>query len=110
MKQALQYSPPFDLMHTSTSIQKGSGWIYEQLFLRDIKRTYHKKAQAGTATQETIAQLNQIQSLLDLDERITAPLHGFESLNEYYEDLVVLATSKEFVNLLQLLSQKMTPL
>ena len=86
--------PPFDLMHTAKNINQGASRLYEHMFLQDIKQTYMKKAEAGVTTSEVIDTLHEIQTLIDLDERITAPLHGFESLDQYYEESSCIAYLK----------------
>ncbi|MDC3181188.1 hydrolase [Gammaproteobacteria bacterium] len=78
--------PPFDLHQTALSIQNGLGKLYEQMFLNDIKKLYGKKVRSGRASEALLKELNDISSLIDLDRRVTAPLHGFDSLEEYYTD------------------------
>jgi predicted alpha/beta-fold hydrolase len=78
--------PPFDLHQTATAIQQGIGKLYEQMFLQDIKKMYSKKVRSGRASESLLKELNSVSSLIDLDRKVTAPLHGFDSLEEYYND------------------------
>jgi predicted alpha/beta-fold hydrolase len=82
VKKAVVFSVPMDLTTGSTRISEPANWIYEQRFLRSLKKKIITKAavQPDLATDE----LNNIKTLGEFDNRYTAPLHGFKDASEYY--------------------------
>lgn len=80
-------SPPFDIRSSAEYMNKGfMGQFYEKIFLSDIKHGLANKFHYPLHPEELENQLNQIQSLVDLDTKVTAPFLGFESVDEYYHD------------------------
>ncbi|UTC24393.1 hydrolase [Candidatus Comchoanobacter bicostacola] len=85
MSTGISVCPPFDLLNTAINIQNGTAKIYEKMFIQDIKKAYHKKLQASETQNSILKDLDQVSTLIELDQKITAPLHGFDSLEEYYD-------------------------
>lgn len=80
-------SPPFDIQSSTNYMNQGIlGQFYEQTFLSDIKHGMTNKFHYPLHPETLQTHLNEIQTLADLDEKITAPSLGFESVAEYYHD------------------------
>ncbi|UTD54813.1 hydrolase [Halomonas sp. MS1] len=85
-------SVPFRLDHCADRISKGFSRIYQARFLRDLRQYVEHKQQAFVRQErrEELARLAALEALQgmktfwDFDGRVTAPLHGFESADDYY--------------------------
>ena len=53
-----------------------------------ISKSYIVKSILRQSIGGSSKELENVSSLLDLDQKITAPLHGFDSLDEYYRTAV----------------------
>ena len=83
LRAAVAVSVPFDLGRSSVQIQKGFARLYQWHFMRSLRR----KAAMKLAQFPDIAPreaLDQARTMYDFDDRITAPLHGFEDAADYY--------------------------
>jgi len=79
-------SPPFDIQATAIKIQHGVNRLYQKIFLDDIKQSIRSKFKSYPDNNVLEKQLEKITSLADLDKKFTAPMHGYQSVAEYYED------------------------
>lgn len=76
-------SVPYDLASGSRYIQRGFSRVYEQHFVRSLRR----KALAKVARFQDFPSAEEIRAtrtLYDFDDRVTAPLHGFAGAEDYY--------------------------
>ena len=86
--KAVAVSPPYDLKLGSLNLKMGFNRVYELKFLRSLtlklnqKRIHYKDIPVFTGS-----------SLYDFDDEVTAPVHGFENANHYYET----CSSKKFL-------------
>ncbi|MGF1681003.1 hydrolase [Photobacterium minamisatsumaniensis] len=79
-------SPPLDLAACSSRIQQGFSKIYQRYLLASMKRNLGKKISAQPeAMPLKQEQAASIRSLWQFDEEVTAPLHGFDDANDYYQ-------------------------
>lgn len=73
-------STPFDLHRGSLNLQKGFNKIYNLYFMRSLtkkleeKRKHYPDLPAFSGS-----------TLFDFDDKVTAPLHGFEDAADYYK-------------------------
>jgi|AntRauTorckE5430_2_1112549.scaffolds.fasta_scaffold00008_38 hypothetical protein len=80
-------SPPFDIRASSQYMNKGFlGQFYERTFLSDIKHHMTNKYHYPLHPETLETHLNEIQTLADLDSKMTAPSLGFDTVDEYYND------------------------
>ncbi len=79
-------SPPFDIRRCALKAQKGINGFYEKAFLNDMKRSLLNKFTSQQDSNLLKIKLDNLKSLVDFDTHITAPMHGFESVDEYYHD------------------------
>jgi predicted alpha/beta-fold hydrolase len=77
-------SVPFDLAAATARMEGGMGHLYTRFFLRSLRDGVRAKARNGPLPYDRAAAL-EAGSLRDFDEVVTAPLHGFASAADYYE-------------------------
>jgi uncharacterized protein len=82
VKKAVTISVPMELESSCQKISETSNWIYANRFLKSLKKKIITKAglMSGLATHG----IENIRTLLQFDDRYTAPLHGFENAVDYY--------------------------
>lgn len=87
LNKAIAISPPFKLGECSASIGQGFSKIYQSHLVRSMKQRFlakskqHDYASSLGLTQEKLQSLS---NFYEFDDAITAPLHGFESADDYY--------------------------
>ncbi len=78
-------SVPFDLARGCRHIQRGFSKVYERHFLKTLKG----KARAKLARYPDLipdpSALERAETLWDFDDVVTAPVHGFASAEDYYQ-------------------------
>jgi predicted alpha/beta-fold hydrolase len=82
IKTAATISVPMDLGSSCRKISQPANWIYSNRFLKSLKNKILTKA--SMRTDLDISGIKNINTLEQFDDRFTAPLHGFESANDYY--------------------------
>jgi len=83
VRAAAAVSVPYDLGRGSRHIARGFARVYEQHFLRSLRR----KALAKLESFPDLLPRERIigaRTLWDFDDAVTAPLHGFASAEDYY--------------------------
>jgi len=86
-------SNPFSLDVCAERLNRGLSYWYGRHFLRSLCAGVEAKKQLFRASGqsdylqclESIGSLQQLRSLWEFDEMVTAPLHGFASARDYYE-------------------------
>ncbi len=83
LNKAVVFSVPLDLYASCLKISKPSNWVYANRFLKSLKGKVIQKSLMipGLDTKG----IEKIRSLLQFDDRYTAPLHGFHGAMDYYE-------------------------
>ena len=84
IKKAVVFSVPIDVATSSVMISRPQNFIYEQRFLRSLRRKILLKSQLMPGQIDT-APLRKIRRLKEFDDIYTAPLHGFGNADEYYD-------------------------
>jgi predicted alpha/beta-fold hydrolase len=84
LKGAVAFSAPLHLSSCSKRISATSNWVYAQKFKRSLAGKVRQKAQQMPDVLD-VSKLAYIRTLKDFDDFYTAPLHGFESAEDYYE-------------------------
>ncbi len=77
-------SPPCDLAGCCELLNRRHNWIYQKRFLHSLMGKVRTK-QALIKSVLKINQLPRCQSIREFDEFYTAPLHGFDSADDYYQ-------------------------
>lgn len=76
-------SPSVDLIASAKLILKRSNWIYQQDFVRRLKKRIRTKNELYPELYD-IKALGEVRTLRQFDERFTAPAHGFSDAEDYY--------------------------
>ena len=83
VRAAVAVSVPYDLERSARHIGQGFARLYEQVFLRTLRR----KALAKLSRFPDLfvrERLRVARSLWEFDDVVTAPVHGFEGATDYY--------------------------
>lgn len=86
LKAAAVISAPHDLSSSCKVIRKSLGKIYQHYLLGRMKKSMTRKLpHLKGALDMSAEQLNSINDLWQFDDMITAPLHGFNGAEDYYQ-------------------------
>jgi uncharacterized protein len=92
LQTAVAISVPFDLDAAARRLQHGLSRIYRNHLLGRLRQAVRVKAQFHTPP-VPLQQVQQLRSFREFDNAITAPLHGFRDVDEYYR----LSSSRQFL-------------
>jgi predicted alpha/beta-fold hydrolase len=84
ISQAIAISPPLDLRGSAGTLAHPSRALYMNYLLRPLRSRMKEKASRFPSMID-IRALHSIRSFHEFDSRFTAPLHGFASVDEYWE-------------------------
>lgn len=88
LKAAVSVSAPLVLSACAEKLNVGFSRIYQRYLITHLKRKLHIKARqhnyARLINLQT-EQINQLNSFWKFDDRVTAPLHGFAGVEDYYK-------------------------
>ncbi len=76
-------SPAADLAASADELHRPANRIYEQHFLRNLIKRFHRKAALYPESYKTDG-VGKMGSVREFDDRITAPYSGFKSADDYY--------------------------
>lgn len=93
---AVAISVPFELAKAAVRLQSGFSRLYEWYLMRCLRRKMQQKLQVRAA-QQHFPVLTQLRTLVDFDDKITAPLHGFVDARDYYQQ----SSSRQFLRHIQ---------
>lgn len=87
LRAAIAISPPMRLAVCSDSINRGFSRLYQGYLLKSMKQTLLSKMQKldyeGHVSIDA-QDVEKITSFREFDQHVTAPLHGYESADDYY--------------------------
>jgi predicted alpha/beta-fold hydrolase len=83
LRAAAAVSVPYDLEAGSRRIERGFSRLYTRHFLRTLRRKALAKLTHHPALFDE-SRLRDARTLLEFDEAVTAPIHGFKSATDYY--------------------------
>jgi predicted alpha/beta-fold hydrolase len=83
VRAAVAVSPPFVLHDAVDRMQQGFSRLYQWYLLRSMRRAVAEKRDHVTFPIK-VDDLAVLKNFRDFDERVTAPLHGFDGANHYY--------------------------
>lgn len=87
VERAVAVSPPYDLRGGSINMHKGINRLYEKKFLTTLAEKLKLKREEFPEIPKFTGN-----SIYDFDDQVTAPMHGFESADDYYHQ----CSSKHF--------------
>lgn len=87
VKGVAAISPPFNLAECAANIGNGFSWFYQYYLLNSLKNKVRDKMNAMDFSRyiPDLSGLDNISNFRQFDEQFTAPLHGFESADDYYQ-------------------------
>ena len=80
---AVAVSVPYTLSLAADRLARGLSRVYQRRLLDDLCAKLHCKFSAGTAAID-LEQAHRSRSFWEFDDRVTAPLHGFDDVHDYY--------------------------
>ena len=83
IRQAIAISVPFDLDAAARQLERGMSRIYRNHLLKKLRLSAHRKAGVH-APPFPPERLHELRSFRDFDDAVTAPLHGFRDVDDYY--------------------------
>ncbi|MBT8118202.1 MAG: hydrolase [Gammaproteobacteria bacterium] len=92
LKKAVAVSVPFHLHDAAARLQLGVSRIYREHLLKSLRNTYIEKFKRIRSPIDV--DVKQLTSFWDYDDKVTAPLHGFDGAQDYYDR----CSSKQFLN------------
>lgn len=84
VRRAAVFSVPTDLKASSVQISRWQNRVYLRRFMSSLRAKMRVKA-AHLPGQLDLTQLDELRDFPEFDARYTAPLHGFTSADDYYE-------------------------
>jgi uncharacterized protein len=81
---AAAISAPFDLARGARHIDKGFAKVYQANFVASLKRKVYAKLKRFPDLVDR-RKLDAVRSIVEFDELLTAPLHGFAGAEDYYQ-------------------------
>jgi predicted alpha/beta-fold hydrolase len=84
IRKAVAFSVPLHLSSSSKQLAKRENRLYTHRFLQTLIKKVKEKS-ARYPQDITVEMIDSIKSLVDFDDVITGPLHGFKDGEDYYE-------------------------
>ena len=98
--KAIAVSPPMDLKACADKMNRGFSKIYQKRLLNELKDALDKKYTQFNMRKQLKLKREEIANLTsfwEYDEAYTAPIHGFKSAEDYYEQ----CSSKQYLKKIQ---------
>jgi predicted alpha/beta-fold hydrolase len=83
LARAVAVSVPFELDKAALRLQSGFSRLYQRHLLRKLRAAARAKAKRMTMPVPA-ERLGTLTTFRDFDDKITAPLHGFDGVDDYY--------------------------
>jgi len=84
LNRAVAVSVPFELDRAAKRLQQGFSRVYQYFLLGKLRRSMADKSKRVSLPIGP-AQLRELKTLYAFDDTFTAPLHGFQSADDYYQ-------------------------
>jgi predicted alpha/beta-fold hydrolase len=98
LKAAVAVSVPFELQKAASRIQSGFSRFYQWYFIRCLRERLTIKFKSQPSAVWDVETINQINTMYEFDDKITAPLHGFASVEDYYAR----SSSRQYISTIQI--------
>lgn len=83
IRAAAAISVPYDLARSARRISNGISRIYQKFFLSTLKKKVLEKRQTFPELPDESV-IRRIRTMVEFDDLVTAPVHGFEGAADYY--------------------------
>ncbi len=84
LARAVAISVPFELDACTTALEHGFGRVYQAYLLRRLRELAARKFEVRGDGPVPAERIRRIRRLRELDDLLTAPLHGFRDSADYY--------------------------
>ena len=81
--KAVAVSVPFELNSAALRLERGFSRLYQAYLLRKLRHATRSKARYHTLPLD-VSQLRKLRTFREFDDKVTAPLHGFAGVDDYY--------------------------
>ena len=88
LQSGVAVSVPFKLQLAADKMNQGFARLYQAYLLREMRRVFSQKLALGGRYQlpPTLSEVNTLRCFWTFDDKVTAPLHGFQNVHEYYRE------------------------
>ncbi len=83
LSAAAAISIPFDLFDAARRLDQGVSRVYQWYLLRKLKESMRRK-QRLRGLNHDLPDLRTLKNFPDFDDAVTAPLHGYQGVDDYY--------------------------
>lgn len=84
VERAVAVSVPFQLDRAADALNQGFSRLYQWWLIRSLVTSFKKKFASRELPAQVHADVSSFSSFWWFDDRVTAPLHGFEDVWDYY--------------------------
>jgi predicted alpha/beta-fold hydrolase len=88
---AVAVSVPFVLSDAANRLDHGFSVLYRMYLLRALRQSYRNKFSNGNSPLQV--DIDALKTFWEYDDKVTAPLHGFSGVDEYYR----LSSSRQYL-------------
>lgn len=97
LNAAVAVSVPFELDKTVNRLQQGFSRVYEWHIMRQLREKIQTKFSEQNSPID-LSNQDMVRTIREFDEKITVPLHGFASVDEYYQK----SSSRQYLKHIQI--------
>ncbi|WP_231892778.1 hydrolase [endosymbiont of unidentified scaly snail isolate Monju] len=91
LRRAAVMSVPFVLDHAARRLRQGLSRLYERHLIGHLQRSFERKF--ARLSCPLSVEVRRLRSFHAFDDQVTAPLHGFAGVDDYYQQ----ASSRQFI-------------
>lgn len=84
LESAVAVSVPFRLADAANRLARGPSHMYEVHLMKKLKRSYIEKFKRMESPLDV--DIDRLNGFWEFDDRVTAPLHGFDGVDHYYKE------------------------
>ena len=88
VSRAIIVSAPLQLSACAKRLEAGFSMIYQRHLIKQLQRKTAEKLASSQLRESiplTLEQIGELNTFYDFDDKVTAPLHGFADVHDYYE-------------------------
>ncbi|NRB25780.1 hydrolase [Shewanella sp.] len=98
--RAVVVSAPLQLSACAKRLESGFSKVYQSYLIKQLRHKAAEKVNNPQLSQDmpvSLSQISQLHTFYDFDHRVTAPLHGFDGVDDYYRS----ASGMDFLQYIQ---------
>ena len=94
---AIAVSVPFQLEHAGDRLEKSFSRVYQKHLISTCQKKYQQKFEFQTSPLGEELDVKKLDTFYTFDDQVTAPLHGFEGADDYYQQ----CSSRQFLRYIE---------